>query len=288
MHSPIGKLVRPLVLSISLAGAVPRPAQARPTPEVDLPRDSPSARVFQQVGLTDIEVEYASPAVRGRTIWGGVVPFDKSWTISPNQAATVRFSRDVQIAGKPLSAGSYRLSAVPGKTEWTLIFERVPEKGSRDTKSTEPVSVKLRPKPAPAREHLAFLFSDFDEDDATLDLEWAKLRVSIPIATNTTKQVLADIDALDDAWRAYANAARFMLERRKDFDKGLKYADRSLALKDDWYTHWIKAALLAAKHDYEGAVSEGERAQELGQKQGDGFALEPELEKALADWKRHR
>jgi Protein of unknown function (DUF2911) len=302
MHTPIGTFVRALVLALPLAGARAPAALARSAPEVDLPRESPAARVFQQVGLTEIEVQYGSPAVKGRTIWGGVVPFDKPWSISPNQPATIRFSRDVQIASKPLGAGTYRLSAVPGKADWTLVFDRIADKGRRDGRDGkdgkdgkegrdgtpgDSLSVKVRAKPAPAREHLAFLFSDFDEDKATLDLEWAKLRVSIPIATNTTKQVLADIEALDDAWRSYANAARFMLETRKDFDAGLKYADRSLAIKDDWYTHWIKAALLAAKHDYKDAVFEGERAYDLGLKLGDGFTLEPELKKALTDWSKH-
>jgi hypothetical protein len=257
---------------------------ARAAPEVDLPRDSPSARVFQQVGLTDIEVQYASPAVKNRTIWGGVVPYDRLWAISPNQPPTLRVSRDVEVASKPLAAGTYRLSAIPAKSEWTLVFERIPAAG--EARGGEALRVKVRPKPGPSREHLAFLFSEFDDDKATLDLEWAKLRVSIPIATNTTKQVLAGIEALDDAWRSYANAARFMLETRKDFDAGLRYADRSLALKDDWYTHWIKAALLAAKHDYKSAAIEGDRAYELGQKLGDGFALKADLEKALSDWKK--
>ena len=243
MQTPIGTFVRaPWSLSPLLAAPT---AFARTAPEVDLPRESPAARVFQQVGLTDIEVEYGSPAVKGRTIWGGAVPFDKPWSISPNQPTTIRFSRDVQVAGKALAAGAYRLSAVPGKAEWTLVFDRVADKQRRDGKDAkeggDSLSVKVRAKPAAAREHLAFLFSDFDEDKATLDLEWAKVRVSIPIATNTTQQVLAGIEELDNAWRSYANAARFMLETRKDFDAGLKYADRSLAMKDDWYTHWIVA-----------------------------------------------
>lgn len=272
MRSPIGTFVRSALVFTSLAGPV-----ARAAPEVDLPRESPAARVFQQVGLTDIEVQYGSPAVKGRAIWGSAVPFDKPWAISPGQPPTIRVSRDVQIAGKPLAAGTYRLSAVPGKTEWTLVFERT---------GAEPLRVKVRARPAPPREHLAFLFSAFDDDEATLELEWAKLRVSIPIATNTTQQVLAGIDALDETWRSYANAARFMLETRKDYDAGLRYADRSLALNDDWYTHWIKAALLAAKRDYKAAAAEGDRAYELGQKLGDGFTLKPELEKALGDWKK--
>ena len=282
MRSPNQAPLSFLISLVSFGAVAVTSSTARAAPEVDLPRESPAARVFQQVGLTDIEVDYPSPAVKGRTIWGGVVPYDKPWTISVNQPTTIRFSKDVEVAGKALAAGTYRLSALPGKTEWTLLFD----KSNGAAAKVDAIRVKVRPKTAPPREHLAFVFSDFSEDKATLDLEWAKVRVSIPIATHTTEQVLAGIDELDNTWRSYANAARFMLETRKDFDAGLKYADRSLALKEDWYTYWIKAALLAAKHDYKDAVVQGERAYELGRKAGDGFTLEPELEQALADWKK--
>jgi hypothetical protein len=281
----------PFFLAFS-AGALAWLAGTSPAAAVEgaLPRESPAARVFQQVGLTDIEVEYGSPAVKARPIWGAVVPWGKPWTISPSHPTTIRFSKDVVVAGKTVPAGKYRLSALPTKADWTLTLERVAD-GVRPAEPTAEAEtgalrVKVRAKAAPPRERLTFLFTDSTDDKTSLDLEWEKLRVSIPIATNTTQQVLADIDTLDNAWRSYANAARFMLETKKDFDTGLTYADKSLALKDDWYTHWIKAALLAAKHDYKGAVREGERAHDLGRQLGDGFALEPELAKALDDWKK--
>ena len=289
MRSTINTSRSFILAIVSLGGATLMSPRARAAPEVDLPRESPAARVFQQVGLTDIEVQYGSPAVKGRAIWGGVVPYDKPWTISASQPTTIRFSKDVEVAGKAVPAGTYRLSALPGKTEWTLVLGKTiaASSGGRDaTPDADAIRIKVRPRTAPPREHLAFAFSDFSDDKATLDLEWAKLRVSIPIATHTTEQVLAGIDELDDAWRSYANAARFMLETRKDFDAGLKYADRSLSLKEDWYTYWIKAALLAAKHEYKEAVVQGDRAYELGQKAGDGFTLASELKKALADWRQ--
>lgn len=265
---------------IALCFALPlvtAPARA----DVELPRASPVARVLQQVGLTEVEVAYSSPAVKGRKIFGGAVPYDKAWSISPDQPVTIRFSKDVTVGGKPVAAGRYVLTAVPAKSEWT--FALAPAPGAK----TEAVRVKAHAGPTSAtRERLTFLFSDSSDDQTSLDLEWERLRVSLVIATNTAAQVHAEIEELDGAWRSYANAARYMLETQKDFDAGLKYADRSLALKEDWYTLWIKAALLAAKQDFRAAVTQGERAYALGQQLGDGFVLEPELKKALADWKR--
>jgi hypothetical protein len=260
----------------------PRPARA----EVELPRLSPAAAVTQQIGLTEVTVEYGSPAVRGRKIWGSAVPYDRVWSITTDQATKVKFSKDVQVGGKAVAAGTYVLRAVPGKSDWTFQLAKVaaPSKGGESRPEPEAIQVKAHAKPVPHRERLTFLFSDFNEEKASLDLEWEKVRVSIPIAVNTGQQVQAGIADLDAAWRSYANAARYMLETKKDFDAGLKYADQSLALKEDWYTYWVKGALLAAKKDWRGARENAEKAYQLGQKSGDGFTLERELRQNIAEW----
>jgi hypothetical protein len=277
-----------VVLGIPL-GAI----QARA--EVELPRESPLAKVSQQVGLTEIAVEYASPAVRGRKIWGELVPYDRPWSISPNRVTILRFSKDVSVGDTSVPAGTYRLCAVPGRESWSFILSKLNEGTSADaaaardvTLDANAVKVKAQLKPSPHRERLTFLFSNFTDERTSLDLEWERVRASISISTNTAQQVQVGINELDSIWRSYANAARFMLETKKDFDAGLRYADQSLALREDWYTLWIKAALLAAKREYRGAVETGERSYQLGQRLGSGFVLEPELKKALADWRRRR
>ena len=110
--------------------------------------------------------------------------------------------------------------------------------------------------------------------------------MSIPIVVNTSRQIQAGIDELESAWRSYANAARYMLETKKDFDAGLRYANQSLALKEDWYTFWIKASLLAAKGDYRGRARAGGEGVRDGKKAGEDFVLEPDLRRDLADWSR--
>src|SRR5881628_573071 len=93
------------VLSLGLLFAA-RPAAAIVS-DIELPRESPVGRVSQQVGLTEISVEYGSPAVHGRKIWGGVVPFDQLWSLGSYQATKIRFSRPVAIADRPVPAGTY-------------------------------------------------------------------------------------------------------------------------------------------------------------------------------------
>jgi hypothetical protein len=293
--------IRPtaLVLSAALALAAGASAHAAPAapsaapspttsvPQLDLPRESPVGKVSQQIGLTEIGVEFASPAVKGRKIWGAAVPYEKLWSLGGYQATKVRFSREVTVGDKPIPAGTYALFAIPGKTTWTLVFNKNADQlgNGRDYKSELDVArVQVHPKAAPLRERLAFSFGNFTDDDASLEMAWEKVSVALPIRVNTTQEVLTNINALDNTWRAYANAARYMLETKKDYDVGLKYIDQSIGLKEDWYNQWIKALLLAAKSSYKDAQTSAERAFELGLKANDAFFPEAEIRKALAEW----
>jgi tetratricopeptide (TPR) repeat protein len=271
--------------SLSLALAA-RPAAAIVS-ELELPRESPVGRVSQQVGLTEISVEYGSPAVRGRKIFGSVVPYDQIWSLGSYQATKVHFSRPVFVDNKSVPAGTYALFAIPGKTQWTLILNRNSEQlgSGRDYRSDQDVvRLFVKPHAGPYHEHLSFAIPDFSDDTATLELAWDKVAVSIPIRVDTTKEVLTNISALDNTWRAYANAARYMLETKKDYDAGLRYIDQSLALRQDWYNAWIKALLLAAKGNYKDAQRAAEQALELGLKAGDSLFPEYEIRKAASDW----
>jgi Protein of unknown function (DUF2911) len=273
------------VFAVALAGAPA--AAAAGLANLELPRESPVGKVSQQVGLTEIAVEYGSPAVSGRKIWGALVPFDKLWSLGGYQAAKVRFSRDVTIGDKPVPAGTYAVFAVPGKTSWTLILNKNADQlgSAHDYRPDLDVArIQLHPKSSPFHEHLAFAIADFSDDGATLELAWEKVKVAVPIKVNTTQEVLTNISSLDNTWRAYANAARYMLETKKDYDQGLKYVDQSLALREDWYNLWIKALLLGARGSYKDAGTAAERALEMGLKAGDPLFPEQEVRKALASW----
>lgn len=265
----------------------PRPARA----ELDLPRPSPFAKVSQDVGLTQIIVDYSCPGVKGRKIWGALVPFDKMWRTGANVATKITFSKDVTFVDQPVPAGTYSLFSIPAKSgEWTIILNKNADQPgtARDYKpELDFVRVKVHAKPAPHRERLAFMFSDFSDDKASLDLEWEKLRVSIPIKVNTAEQAMANINKeLDNAWRPYANAARYMLETKKDYDAGMKLIDQSLALKEDWFNVWIKASLLAAKGNFKDAHAQAQKSFDLGQKVGPMFFLQEEVKKALQEWSK--
>lgn len=277
-----------LSLSLTLAAASSGFAPAA-FAQVELPRVVPAAKVTQQVGLTEIAVEYDCPAAKGRKVWGGVVPFGQLWLMGSNAATKIKFSKDVTIGDRSIPAGSYWLLAIPTKDAWTVVVNKSADSinSAADYKPELDVAhIKVSPKAAPRRERLMYAFSEITDDRTSLDLEWDALRVSVPIQVNTTQQVQAAINGLDSTWRSYANAARYMLETKKDYDAGLKYIDQALALKDDWYSMWVKGALLAAKGDFGSAHDWAERAHTLALQVGTVGGLEPQLNRSIAEWGR--
>jgi hypothetical protein len=271
----------PLVLSLVLTLAAPAAAQT-----IDLPRPSPLAKVSQVVGLTEVALEYSSPAVKGRKIWGGLVPYGKPWRTGANAATRISFSKEVTVAGKPVPAGTYSLHTLPGKEAWTVVINRNPTASVRDYKpDLDVVRAPVKARPAPPRERLTFVFADTTEATTSLDLEWAGLRVSIPIKAGTDAQVAAALKDLEGGlWRADTQAARYLLESKKDYDRALKFVDRSLSLKEEWFNSWTKAQILAAQGKRAAACPLALKARALGEK-APYFFFADEVKRAIVDWK---
>ncbi len=271
-------------LAAALAvAAVALPASAQ---QLELPRPSPNAKVSQFIGVTEVTVDYSSPGVKNRKIWGGVVPYDKVWRAGANSPTKITFSKDVTIDGKPLAAGSYTFLVLPTPGRWTLIFNKDP-KGVGVfgyNKADDVLRVDVKPQPAPMRERLAYLFSGFNDAGGSLDLEWEKLRASLPIKVKTDEQVGASIKGLENGgWSPWAQAARYELEK-KSYDEGLKLVETSIQIKETWLNDFVKAQLLAARGNYKDAMPLAQKAKELGDKD-ENFFMKDEVEAALKTWK---
>ncbi len=261
-------------------------AQAAP----ELPQPSPKARIEQRVGLTDFAVDYSSPGVKGRKIWGGLVPYDQLWRTGANAATTLKASRDFTFGGTAVPAGTYSVFTIPGKETWTVILNTNTKVAATQgyEQKDDVARVSVKPESAPLRERLAFQFSDTTDDTTRLDLDWEKLRVSVPITVGTAAQARANIDkALDDAWRPHFASARWLLDNNGDLTQALGYIDTSIAIKSTWWNNWVKAQILAKQGHTADAVAAAEQAQVLGS--GDqvyeGF-FKGEVAKAMAEWKK--
>jgi Protein of unknown function (DUF2911) len=282
------KLVAMTLCGYALALPAVHSAHAQAAPE--LPQPSPHARVEQRVGLTDFSVDYSSPAVKGRTIWGGLVAYDKPWRTGANAATKLTASREFSFGGKKIPAGSYALYTVPGKTSWSVVLNSDLEAWGDDSYNTKKdvARATATPEPTSAHERLNISFEDTTDDGTQLMIAWEKLRVRAPITVDTKGQAKQNIDkAVGDAWRPHFTSARYLLDNGGDVDLALRYIEQSIAIKPTWWNQWVQAQLLHKKGRAPDAVASAEKAMQLGK--GDriyeGY-YKTEIGKAAAEWKK--
>lgn len=239
--------------------------------QVDLPRPSPKASISQRVGLTDIAIAYGRPSVKGRTVYGDLVPYDQVWRTGANEATTISFSDPVTINNQPLPAGSYSLHTIPGREEWTIIFNRVANQwGSYEYDAKQDaLRVKVRPESAPKQEVLAFVFPVVSDDSAVVAMHWDTLRVPFTVGVEVNEKTLkgarqAIAAAKADDWRTPLQAASFAFERNLVPDEALAWVDKSIAMRETYNNLALKARMMERRGNKAEARKLAERAIALG------------------------
>jgi hypothetical protein len=277
---------------LAVAVAIPMLLAPFAFAELTLPRVSQKATVMQTVGLTDVTVLYNRPGVKGRTIWGELVPYDEVWRTGANEATTITFSKPVKISGKPLPAGTYSVHTIPGKTTWTVIFNKAAAQwGSYEyDPAKDALRIQVEPKSGAHQEWMTFSFPEVAHDVATLELSWEKIRIPIRIETETTAQALAGIrEALSGEvkdWEVPYGAASFAfnakLDNRAD---AMSWIDRSIALDENYWNLRLKASMLEKDGKRKEAVAAAEKAVKIGKENKDNATEIAKTEKQIAEWK---
>jgi hypothetical protein len=283
MHSK--RVLVSLTLLAAMLVAIPSIAQLK------LPRPSQKATVSQTVGLTDVTITYSRPGVKGRQIWGGLVPYDQVWRTGANEATQIVFSEDVTINGQPLPKGSYSLHTIPGKDMWTIIINKDDKQwGSYSyDKAKDALRVTAKPEKSEFREWLTFDVPEVSTDSAKIAIRWENLAVPFTVGTDTTSKAMANIRAAiaaakPDDWRVLMSGARFAYDNKVATDDAAKWLDQSIKIDENINNLWLKAQVQAKSGDKVGAVSTGEKAiAKAGPKDGDEVA---EIKKNVALWKK--
>ncbi|MBI1222555.1 MAG: DUF2911 domain-containing protein [Bacteroidetes bacterium] len=257
--------------------------------QLDLPQPSPAASVSQVVGLTEIKIEYSAPGVKGRKIFGELLPYNELWRTGANGCTKISFSTPIQLAGNEVPAGTYSIFTIPGENEWTFILNKNYNQSGTSSYKQEEDALRIQVKAATCqeRERLNFQIADFDENGGNIVMEWATTRISIPFTVATDAMAMKNIDdAIKGSWRNYANGARYLLDHDGDMHVALDYITQADKINpDSWFVIWIKAQIQYKLNDKKGALNSAKRAHELGMKNVDGFFWKSQVEKALNDWK---
>ena len=235
--------------------------------ELTLPQASQKATVTQRIGLTDINITYNSPTVKGRVIWGELVPFGEVWRAGANENTVITFSTPVMVEGKNIAAGAYGLHMIPRKNSWTIIFSSNSNSwGSYFYNQSEDVlRVEVTPEIAPMQEWLSYRFTDLKSTSAKVMLNWEKIGVGFLIQVDLNETVLASMrqelrGQKYYTWEAPSQAAEFCLKNKINTDEALRWADHSISIKETFSNLNAKAGLLALKGDSTGAAKAKSRA----------------------------
>lgn len=245
-----------LVLFLAIGTACSSYAQGN----LNLPQSSQKAGVSQRIGLTDISIIYSSPLVKGRTVWGELVPFGEVWRAGANENTVISFSTPVSIEGKPLEAGTYGLHIIPGKDSWTIIFSSNSTSwGSYFYNTTEDkLRVTVKPEPAPMQEWLSYRFTDIKQSSAKVMLNWEKIGVGffiqVDVPSTTVASLRQEMRGMKYySWEGPSAAAEYCLKNNVNLDEAMTWVDHSISMKETFSNLNVKAGLLKAKGDDSGA-----------------------------------
>ena len=247
----------PLLAATLLLLAAAAPAAA----QLEMPRTSQSASVTQTIGVTEVTIRYHRPGVKGRTIWGGLVPYDEVWRAGANDRTTFSASDDVMIEGQPLPAGTYGLMMIPRPDSWVVIFSKVADSwGAFDyTPDNDALRVEVSAHEAPSQEWLEYSFENLTEDSADAVLRWDRLAVPFEVSVDLDARVMANLRSVV-RWQYPYRAATYALDSGKHLDEAMKWIEASLALDRNFWNLAAKARLLAESGDYGQAIQTGQQA----------------------------
>lgn len=149
----------------------------------DTMKGSPKRVAMKTIGNTHIHIEYGSPGVKGRMIWGGLVAYDQVWATGAHNATSIDFSTDVTIGGKKIRKGKYALFTIPGKTEWTIIINTKYQQHLADDYNAAEDVVRVKVKPLKKQGITQRLTYDVISvsKDAAIAIEWEYVRVQLPV-----------------------------------------------------------------------------------------------------------
>ena len=226
------------------------------------PQASPKCVLNQMVGLTDVEVEYSRPGVKGRNIFGDLVPFGKVWRTGANSNTTISFSEDVLIDGKTLKKGKYALYTMPKVESWDVIFySKTDNWGNPEVWNDSDVALRATVVPQILNkniENLTIDINNLDNNFGYLNISWDKTIASLKFEVPTQKMAMASIDKImaGPSSGDYFSAAQFYLQSNGDLTKALTYVNKALELNKAtpyWYNK-LKSLIQAKLGDKKGAI----------------------------------
>jgi hypothetical protein len=236
------------------------------------PQPSPPQTIRQDFGIGTIELSYSRPGVKGRKVFGDLVPFNKVWRTGANQATTLTFSDTVTIGGTRIAPGKYGLLTIPNKDQWTMIITRQTDVTSPAAYKEENDVVRVNVKPMPLKdpvETFTMQFANVKPSTAELNIMWEATAVSLPISTDVDSRVMAQIKSIMAAdSRPFFPAGLYYLDNGKDLNQAIAWFDKAIEQNPDAYwAYHQKANALAKLGKKEEARATAQKSMQIAKEQ---------------------
>ena len=222
--------------------------------QLKFPKESQLASVTQRIGLTDITISYSRPAVKGREIWGRLVPYNEVWRAGANENTTITFSDPVSINGNKIEPGIYGLHMIPTENDWTIIISKqYTGWGSYAYDQREDLlRFKVKPETSPFREYLEFSFSNIKNNSTQLNLSWEELNVPFKIDVDVHSVVVNNfkkdlLGALQFQWLPFNQAANYCIQNKVYLEDAEKWIEKSIGMNKNFTNLNTKARFLELK-----------------------------------------
>ncbi len=259
--------------------------------QISTPAASPSAKIEQKVGLTDIKIDYSRPSAKGRAIFSGkdpLVPYDNLWRTGANSITKISFSDDVNIEGQSLKKGDYGILTKPSASSWAINFY-VYEGSNWSTYITKTPSLSVNVVPKTTNNHVETFTIDINNIEtskATLMFYWEKTVVPVNFSLDVDKAVMANIEKVmaGPSTNDYYNAASYYHDSGKDLEQALEWVRK--ATKTDAPKFWQvrkESLILADLGRYKEAIEAAKLSADLAKK-ADNQEYVKMNEKSISDW----
>lgn len=253
------------------------------------PQPSPSQTVKQDFGIGNIELSYSRPAVRGRKVFGDLVPYGNVWRTGANNPTLLTFSEEVMIGGTKIPAGKYGLLSIPEKDNWTLILTKQLDVTSPAAYKQESDVVRVSAKPVTLKdpvETFTIQFANVKPASTDLQIMWDNVAVSLPITMDVDGKVMAQINnAMNRDNRPYFQSAMYYLENGKDLNQAIAWLDKAIEQQPNaFWIHHQRANALARAGKKAEARTAAQKSMELAKAANNGDYVRLN-EKLLADLK---
>lgn len=234
--------------------------------QLKVPQPSPLQTIDQAFALSNIKIEYSRPSVKGRNVYGDLVPYGKVWRTGANQATKLTFGEDVKVEGNALPAGTYALYTIPNADSWDVMFYKDLKLGGNvaDYKQeNEALRIKVKPSALANKvETFTINVADMTSNSANIELLWDKTRVAFNVTADIDSKIMKNIEeSLSADTRPYYQAASYYYENGKDLNQALTWVTKATESNPKAFWIWhLKAKIQAKLKDSKGAVESAEKS----------------------------